>query len=513
MNEQSENLQRQAAALHRQGRRREAIDAYRRLLEAEPGLTDCWYELGYLLKSEGQYDAALAAYGEALARGVLNPEEVHLNRAVIYADHLRRDDAAERELRAALIIDPDYLPAMLNLGNLHEERGRRDEALACYERALSAEYAAPRRNDRATALRAEALARIAQLRPPGSPDDPLLDRLQAAAANVALDRVTRANLLYSTGRAFDRLGLHDKAFAAFAEANRHARHAGPAYSRIQARRFTDALIRTFPQAIPADGPDGPGSPPGAPAPLFICGMFRSGSTLVEQVLAAHPRVTAGGEIDFLPRLVRGTLYPFPASVRVLDAQRLAALARDYRAHLANLFPEARQHGMLVTDKRPDNFLLLGLVKKLFPDAKIIHTMRAPLDNGFSIFMQHLDPRVMSYASDLGDIGHYYGQYRRLMAHWKQLFGDSILDFDYDAFVREPQPQLARLLEFLGLEWDARCLAFHELDNTVKTASYWQVRRPLYDEASGRWRNYSAHLGPLTAALREAGVPDVELPVG
>lgn len=508
MNEQTENLQRQAATLHRQGRRREAIDAYRRLLEAEPGLTDCWYDLGYLLKAEGQYDAALAAYGEALARGVRNPEEVHLNRAVIYADHLRRDDDAERELRAALIIEPDYLPAMLNLGNLHEERGRRDEALANYERALSAEYAAP--DDRTTALRAEALARIAHLRPPESPDDALLGRLQAAAADVALDRVTRANLLYSTGRAFDRLGLHDEAFAAFTEANRHARHAGPAYSRIQARRFADALIRAFPQADPADAP---GRAPDEPAPLFICGMFRSGSTLVEQVLAAHPGVTAGGEIDFLPRLVRGPLYPFPASVRVLDTQRLAALARDYRAHLANLFPEARQQGTLVTDKRPDNFLLLGLVKQLFPGAKIIHTVRAPLDNCFSIFMQHLDPRVMSYASDLGDIGHYYGQYRRVMAHWKQLFGDSILDFDYDDFVREPQAQLARLLEFLGLEWDARCLEFHELDNTVKTASYWQVRRPLYDEASGRWRNYAAHLGPLTIALRDAGVTEVEQPRG
>ena len=509
MNELAENLQREAAALHGQGRRREAIDAYRQLLEIDPDLTDCWYELGFLLKAEGQYDAALAAYGEALARGVRNPEEVHLNRAVIYADHLRRDDAAERELRAALIIDPDYLPAMLNLGNLHEQRGRRDEALAHYDGVLAAEYASPRNDDRASALRAEALARIAQLRPPESPDDPLLGRMRAAAADVALDRVTRANLLYTTGRACDHLGLHDEAFAAFAEANRHVRHAGPAYSRIQARRFTDGLIQAFPQATSADRP---GDDPGEPAPLFICGMFRSGATLVEQLLAAHPGVAAGGEVDFLPRLVRGPLHPFPASMRALDAQRLDALARDYRAYLAELFPEARQRSTFVTDRRPDNFLLLGLIKKLFPDAKIIHTVRAPLDNCFSIFMQHFDPRVVRYATDLGDIGHFYGQYRRVMAHWKQLYGDSILDFDYDAFVREPRPQLVRLLEFLGLEWDARCLEFHELDGTATTAGDRRGRRPLYDEAPGRWRNYAAHLEPLAAALRDAGV-EVEQPRG
>jgi tetratricopeptide (TPR) repeat protein len=226
MSDPAENLQRQAAAFHRQGRYRDAIDAYRRLLALKPELTDCWYDLGYLLKAEGEYDASLEAYGEALARGVKAPEEVHLNRAVIYADHLRRDEAAEWELRAALGIDPEYLPALLNLGNLQEERGQREEALATYDRLLAAKPGALR-GDRREALRSETLARLAHLRPPAAPDDPMLGQLEAAAANVALDHVTRANLLFALGRACDKLARYDQAFSAFAAANRHARLTGP----------------------------------------------------------------------------------------------------------------------------------------------------------------------------------------------------------------------------------------------------------------------------------------------
>lgn len=236
-------------------------------------------------------------------------------------------------------------------------------------------------------------------------------------------------------------------------------------------------------------------------------MFRSGSTLVEQVLAAHPAVVPGGELDLLPRMAARQLAPFPAAMATLDAARAAALAAAYRTETARLFPHAAEAAYL-TDKRPDNFLLVGLAKRLFPAAKIIHTVRHPLDNGLSIHMQHLDPRGFAYANDLRDTGHYYGQYRRLMAHWKRLYPDSIHDFDYDAFVRDPQATAEALLAFLDLPWDPRCLEFHRLDNTVKTASYWQVRRPLYAEASGRWRQYRRHLEPLAEALRAAGVdPD------
>ncbi|MFA6984861.1 MAG: sulfotransferase [Arenimonas sp.] len=497
MSGSTEVLLRQAETLHRQGRRLEAIEVFRQVLATRPDSTEGWYELGYLLKAEGKYEDALEAYGQALARGVKRPEEVHLNRAVIYSDHLRRDELAEHELKAALTLAPDYVPARLNLGNLHEERGERAEALACYAQIM------PESGGSADAyrdLRCEALARTSILQPPGSVDDPLFQHLHDAATTLAQTPIVRANVLFALGRAYDRLDEFDKAFDAYARANRCLlRESGKTYDRAHSTRLIDAMIAAFPTA--AQG--GIGAATGA-APLFICGMFRSGSTLIEQVLAAHPQVTPGGELDFLMRLAASRLAPFPQSMIHLDPKREAAFADEYRSHLAQLFPDANA-GAYITDKRPDNFLLIGLIKRLFPDARIVHTTRHPMGNGFSIYMQHLHHRVAGYSSDLGDIGHYYGQYRRLMAHWKSLYPDSIYDFDYDDFVSDPVPALQRLFAFLGLDWDERALEFHKLRNTVKTGSYWQVRQPLHGNASGRWRHYDQHLGPLRLALGDAGI--------
>lgn len=500
MTEPANALMQQAAALHRQGRRLEAIEIFRQVLATRPESSEGWYELGYLLKAESRHEEALEAYGQALARGVRRPEEVHLNRAVIYSDHLRRDAEAERELRSALALAPDYAPALLNLGNLHEERGERQEALACYDAVLAG---AGRKDEPHQDMCFEALARSAKLRPPTDVDDPLFSRLQEATATQS-GKVVRANLFFALGQAYDRLGQFDLAFDAFAKANRWLlRQSGRTYDRAHSVRLTDALIASF-NAASVGEPDIPVQT--GVEPLFICGMFRSGSTLVEQVLGAHPQVTAGGELDYLRRLATGRFAPFPASMATPDPARDAALAEEYRAHLAHLFPEAGAC-TFITDKRPDNFVLIGLIKRLFPSSKIIHTTRNPLDNGLSVFMQHLHLQVAGYSGDLGDIGHYYGQYRRLMAHWKALYGESIFEFDYDAFVLEPKATLERLFDFLDLPWDDRCLEFHRLGNTVKTASYWQVRQPLHANASGRWRSYSAHLGPLQQALREAGVAE------
>lgn len=499
MNENQQDLMRQAGILHGQGRRQEAIAIFRQVLEEQPGASEGWYELGYLLKAEGQFEDALAAYAKALALGIKRPEEVHLNRAVIYSDHLRRDDDAQRELEAALALAPGYVPALLNRGNLHEERGERDEALALYESVLAGANADEDAHHRD--LRFEALARIAKLRPPTDMHDPQIRRLQDAAAAPS-GNVVRANLLFALGQIYERLQQFDLAFEAFAKANRWLRRQyGRTYDRGHSSRLVDALIGTFgaAEAIEPAAQDAPGA-----KPLFICGMFRSGSTLVEQVLAAHPQVTAGGELNWLRQLATGQLAPFPELMATPDPSREAALAEGYRANLASLFPDGMD-GAYITDKRPDNFLLIGLIKRLFPDARIIHTVRHPLDTGLSVFQQHLDLRVTGYASDLGDIGHYYGQYRRLMAHWHATYPGSILDFDYDSFVASPRPALERLLGFLGLDWDDRCLEFHKLGNTVKTASYWQVRQPLSTRASGRWRNYGAHLEPLLLALQEAGI--------
>lgn len=160
-----------------------------------------------------------------------------------------------------------------------------------------------------------------------------------------------------------------------------------------------------------------------------------------------------------------------------------------------MFPGA----LRLTDKRPDNFLYIGLIKQMFPTAKIVNTIRQPLDNCLSVYFQHLDQQ-MSYALDLMSIGHYYQQYQRLMRHWKTLYGADILDLDYDQLVRAPNPTIGTLLEFCGLPWEDQCANFHQTLGVVRTGSVWQVREQLYQRSSGRWRNYEKHLGQLAAML-------------
>jgi tetratricopeptide (TPR) repeat protein len=473
----------EAARLQRVGRLQEAETAYERVLARWPELPESWYNLAVLQRKARRFDAALASYQQALDRGVTRPEEVHLNRGVIYSDCLRQDAAAERELDAALALNPNYLPALVNLANLKEDLGQKDAALALYQRLLALDPGS-----------CEGLARYAELKSVTGPDDPLVARLTAALGEPRATPGEKARLGFALGKVLDACGAYDQAFEAYAASNRHSREcAGPGavlYDRGRQELFVDQMIAAFPpnrRQVPASAPFA--------RPIFICGMFRSGSTLTEQVLASHPRVAAGGEIDFVPTIVQTEFYPFPARLAQVPQHRYEELAARYLAALSRLFPDTPR----VTDKRPDNFLYLGLIKRLFPNARIVHTTRNALDNCLSINFLHLD-HSMGYALDLMDTAHYYRQYRRLMAHWKALFGADILDFDYDAFVREPRPAVEKLLAFCGLDWEEKCMSFHQASNAVKTASVWQVREPLYRRSSGRWRNYARHLDPLRTYL-------------
>lgn len=479
-----------------QGRDVEAIELYRQILIEQPASARIWYNLAYAYKRTGQYQAALEAYAAALAHGIPRPEEVHLNRAAILSDHLRRDDEAESELRTALQVAPSYPSALLNLGNLHEERGKREEAIDCYRRIL----ALPARD--AGSLSLEALVRLVQLEPPQALDDPLLSALQRAAnAPGAMDDRLQANLQLALGRALDALGQTHAAFNAFAAGKRAAHRRFPKYDRASAEAHTRAITDSFNAAFPA----GVAQALTEPRPLFVCGMFRAGSTLLEQVLSAHPDITGAGELELLPRMAAMELAPFPRGAASITDPQATRLAGEYHRQLIKRLSGYGEGRKYAIDKRPDNYQLIGLMKRLFPDAKIIHTRRHPLDTALSIYMHHLNPEACAYAGDLTAIGHHLGQYHRLMAHWRSLYPQDILDFDYDAFVASPERELRPLLQALDLPWNDACLRFHRLDNTVKTASYWQVRSPLYRHASGRWQRYRQYLGVVHTQLAEAGV--------
>lgn len=474
-----------ASQLRAEGRAAEAAAAYRRLLAFLPDLPDSWYNLALMERACGRFEAALAAYDEALRRGAAGPEEIRLNRAVILTDDLGRHEVAEAELAAALALRPDYLPALLNLGNLHEDLGRRDAARAAYERALEVDPG-----------NAVALARLAGLHRPEGVDDPVIRRLRAALDAPGRSADERAELGFALGRALDAAGAYDAAFEAYGAANAASRAAGAGvrYDRAAHEAFVDRLIAAFPQPARAEEPGGEAGP------VFVCGLFRSGSTLVEQMLARHSRVTPGGELGIVPALA-GRIRSYPEA---LAGAQGGDVARQARALYLEGLRAARPGADVVTDKRPDNFLHIGLIKAMFPDARIVHTVRAPLDVILSNWFLHLD-RSMPQALDLEDMAHWLVQHDRLMAHWKALYPD-IVEVDYDRLVVEPRPVLEDLLQRLGLGWEEAVLDFRAAGTGVRTASVWQVREPLYRRSSGRWRNYRRRLAAVRAM---PGLPPAE----
>jgi tetratricopeptide (TPR) repeat protein len=471
-----------AAQLQRQNQVAEAMSAYGDILARWPKTADAWYNLAVLQRQTFRFNEALSSYQRALAAGVTRPEEVHLNRSVIFSDFLRDHASAAVELQQALTLNPAYTPALLNLGNLYEDLGKRAEASSLYARILSIE---PQAN--------EALARFANLQPAADIDASLIERLRAALAQP-IHANDKASLGFALGRLLDAKGDYPAAFAAYTAANQASRSSAvsrllPPYDRARQTAFVDDLIAAGTPPVQAQVNDA------TPRPVFIVGMFRSGSTLTEQLLAALPGVAAGGEINFLPQTIDTELVPFFESLAAMTVDRLDSIAARYRAELLRVSAGA----LMVTDKRLDNFLYIGLIKSLFPRAKIVHTTRDPLDNCLSIYFLHLE-QLMSYALDLNDMGHYYREYRRLMAHWKSRYAADIFDFNYDALVKEPTQTFKELCDFLELPWSGEMPKVSARSAAIKTASVWQVREPLYTTSSGRSQHYFAELGELRQEL-------------
>lgn len=475
---------REAATAMRAGIGEEAIAAHRLLLELDPAQPDAWFNLAYLLRHLGRPEEALDAYAAALDHGVARPEEARLNRAAILSDHLLDPDAAMTELELALRANPRFGLAWFNIGALHEDRGDEAAAVSAY-RALLALVP----DD------ARALGRLAELARTEEDRRAALAELDGRLALPDVGDDDKAELLFARARTLDRLARYDDAFISAqggnAIAGELAARAGWRYDAVARGALVDRI---------AAAPTAVGDADGGPAPLFICGMFRSGSTVLEHVLGAHPALCAGGEIDALPRLVAERLPRYPDELATLDAGELAAMRAFYRAQAGR----AACGDRIVIDKRPDNFLYLGLAKHLFPAARVLITRRHPLDVILSnLFLRFHDS--VSYSFGLESAAHWLVQERRLARHWLRSYPDSVAEVDYDRLVITPRAVIGEALAFLRLEWDDACLSFHERRAAIRTPSGWQARQPLHAGSSGRWRRYRDRLAPAVAILRAGGV--------
>jgi len=327
---------------------------------------------------------------------------------------------------------------------------------------------------------------------------------QTAQALAAIDKLVAAGLgpgesavHFTAAALLDSAGRYDEAFAHACIAN--ASYRGQPYDPAMVVRQTNQRIRFFTRQRALAMPK---ATLRCDKPVFVLGMPRSGTSLVEQILASHPAVHGAGELDFLNRVVLGTagmvhgnLDDWPACLEQFTTAHADGMAHIYLAPFIALKPDATR----IIDKMPLNFLFLGLIASLFPDARIIHCVRDPMDTCLSCFISNFNAGH-EFKYNLSHLGHFYRQYQRLMAHWKSVLDIPILDVCYEQVIADQEGQSRRMVQFLGLPWDDRCLQFYKTRRACVTESSLQVRKPLYATSMQRWRNYEKYLAPLKTAL-------------
>jgi tetratricopeptide (TPR) repeat protein len=479
-----------AAVLVDQDRLREAEHHAREAVRLNPNHPPAHNNLGRALQGRGRTDDALAAYREAIR---LKPDyyEAYNNAGTLLIELGSHDEAGDA-LREALRLKPDYAEAHNNLGVVLVEQGRFDEARAHCHEAL-----------RLNPDHAMAYATLASLHAQGHYrlSDEELARLKGFAASDRFTAEEASGLHFALAAVLDKEGAADDAFEHYRRANerkalvhrKRERVFDPALRRELVGRVLATCDAAYFRRVAGFGLE-------TELPVFIVGMPRSGTTLVEQILASHPRVHGAGELRELTRIavdLAGALAPeagYPECLARLDRDAARAQAERHLGYLQDLGGAA----VRVIDKLPDNYLHLGLVAALFPQARVIHCRRDPVDTCLSCYFQNF--KDVLYAQDLEHLGLSYRLYERVMAHWRQVLPLRTYEVSYEELVADQEAVSRELVAFLGLEWDERCLAFHENRRVVRTASKLQVRRPMYSSSVRRWKRYEAHLQPLLRAL-------------
>lgn len=472
--------------LYAKGDFRQALVQHLSALEAEPESATCHFRVGLDYWHLMQPDLARHHLGEATR---IEPENAKAHAALAQVLLIGSDpDAATAHARRAVELAPTDQDVAVVLASVLEGNRHSEEAWEIVEWLAgmghrSIGFALLYARMAATADQAiEALGMVSELltdpRPMLPPD--------------------RSVLHFAAAGLLDRMGRYDEAFE-------HASHAnalrGVRYDPVVIERVTSDFLDYFTtEALRRQ----PRATHGSDLPVFVVGMPRSGTTLVEQILASHPAVHGAGELTWIARLWESAAarHPLPGAPfsHYLDAMTAAdadELASMYLSPLRALRPDARR----IVDKMPANFIHLGLIAILFPNARVIHCRRDPLDTCVSCYLTNFSGGH-AFTSSLPSLGHFYRKTEQMMAHWKRVLDLPILEVGYEELVSDLEGVSRRMIEFIQLPWDEQCLRFYESRRFNATASNAQVRKPIYTNSIGRWRNYEKHLGPLRAALGE-----------
>ena len=501
----------------REGRLADAERLYFQVVQAVPGSAMALSQLGVVQAKQGKYSQAENCFRKAIA---VEPGFIAAsnNLAIFLLGQTRYADA-EKICRDALQKAPDFIPLYISLGHILRMQERHTDAADLYRQALKK---APNDSNLYVSLagiyidqgqRAEAVGllekaielnplngeahRILSMSKKYKPDDPhlaLMERLIADGIS-SLPYQFISSLHFALGKAYGDCNNYGKSFAHFEEGNRGIRK-NRIYSTEETRDFFDQIKAVFTSDF-IQRHKGEGSE--SVVPIFIIGMPRSGSSLVEQILASHPEVSGGGELGYLS-VVQDTVCKintcqYAADMEKTTAVQMRAMADGYLQFLSK-HAAGRQR---VTDKMPSNFLYVGLIKVLFPNAKVIHCMRRPEAVCLSMFQRQFASDI-PYANNLRELGQYYRLYEGLMGYWRELLPGFMHEVRYEELVREPEKVVRGMLDYCGLDWHEDCLHFYRTERPGMTASAFDIKKPLYSDAMEKWRNYEPFIGDLIKEL-------------
>ncbi|MGH8292905.1 MAG: tetratricopeptide repeat-containing sulfotransferase family protein, partial [Gammaproteobacteria bacterium] len=466
--------------LRRYGDNARAEQALLAAIEQDAALNDAYISLAYLYHEGGRdHDAGLIL--DKLR--ATHPDDVGLGFQLggllvkfgLFA-------GAERVFANCPPSDARQAQAQLTLGNAYQAAGQFEQAQQAFLKAID--------------LKADsdaAYLRIAHTRHFGSGDSAMAEKFERILSQPDLSPATHVCLHFSLGKIYDDLASYDQAFEHYRRGN-ELQHAQIKFDRGQLLDYSARCKQVFTAEFLRSAAATPAR--ATPQPIFVIGMLRSGTTLVERILASHPECYGLGETELVDALTRDlaaqTGKDYPECARGLTP----ALCTRHAAALRSAWPAPARRLAHVIDKNPLNFLHLGLINVLFPGAPVVHCVRDPLDTCLSIYFQHFAHPRNTYAYALDDIAFFYRQYRDLMAYWRQVLPAPPYDVRYEELVRKPDQQVRALVAAAGLEWDPACLESHKHTERIETASAWQARQPIYSASAGRWRRYARHLDDL-----------------
>jgi tetratricopeptide (TPR) repeat protein len=445
------------------------------------------YKLTYinfanLYKKTGANDKARSLYEKAIE---IDPQymDAYYNLACLHYD-IGRPELAIKDFKKAIELNSGFAPAYKNLGNVYKDLGDIDLAIDMFYKAIEINPAF-----------SEAYRELTSVKKLDK-DNAEFKLMKRMFTYDVLRDDQKVNLAFGLAKSYQDFKEYDEAFKYIIEANKARRRLIP-YSPDYTKKIFSETKKIFTKSyIEKNQPFGLADQ----APIFILGMPRSGSSLIEQILATHSQVYGAGELDFIDKSINKicslpTKLDYPECLQILDESSIRQLAESY-TQLLMQFSATEEY---ITDKMPQNFFYVGLIKIMFPNAKIIHSNRDAMDTCFSIY-KHGFYEGHAYADDLNDLGEYYRLYEDLMQHWNNVLPNTIFEVKYENMVANQEDETKRLLEFCGLPWEENCLSFYKTKRKVHTASATQVRKGIYKDSVKLWKRYEKQLQPLKEAL-------------